>query len=183
MEMQRSAQSRRPESGRQKVRSSAIETGNIEASSATGLEQFVASCHRRCMTRPDMTLAVVGGIHANADGSNRLFEIALCMPGEPVQLVPEPKNKHDPSAVAVFSARGVQIGYVSAERCGWIGARIRLGEDVRALFQAAVKGGALVRVGFSGRDPLIPAPVLREAETRSSDWDEDFYPDEVWPDD
>jgi hypothetical protein len=59
------------------------------------------------MARPDMTLSVVGGIHANVDGSNRLFEIALCVPGEGVSLVPEPKNKHDPSAVAVISERGV----------------------------------------------------------------------------
>src|SRR5690349_9077690 len=43
---------------------------------------------------------VVGSMHPNADGSNRLFEIALCVPGEPITLVREPKNKHDPSAVA-----------------------------------------------------------------------------------
>lgn len=85
------------------------------------------------MARPDMTLSVMGGIHANADSSNRLFEIALCTPGEPVHLLPEPMNKHDPSAVAVYSARGAQTGYLSAERCGWIGAKINLGEDVRAI--------------------------------------------------
>ncbi|WP_454887407.1 HIRAN domain-containing protein [Sphingomonas oryzagri] len=135
------------------------------------------------MARPDMTLSVVGGIHANADGSNRLFEIALCAPGEPVALVPEPRNRHDPSAVAVFSTRGIQIGYLSAERCGWIGSKIRLGEEIRALFQAAVKGGALIRVSFSGLDPDLPAsaPVRRPA--RLPDWDDSFYPDETWPDD
>ncbi len=133
------------------------------------------------MARPDMTLSVVGGIHSNADGSNRLFEIALCAPGETVQLVPEPKNKHDPSAVAVFSVRGVQIGYIGAERCGWIGSRIRLGDDIRGLFQSASKGGALIRISFSGKEPVLPSVQTR---TMSLVEHEDaFYPDEIWPDD
>ena len=63
-----------------------------------------------------MSLAVVGAIHDNKDRSNRLFEIQLCAPGEPVDLVPEPKNPFDPSAIAIFSVRGIQIGYVSAEK-------------------------------------------------------------------
>ncbi|WP_145118935.1 HIRAN domain-containing protein [Sphingomonas panaciterrae] len=36
----------------------------------------------------------------------------MCEPGEPVHLVPKPTNEHDPAAVAVFSARGIQIGSV-----------------------------------------------------------------------
>jgi len=136
------------------------------------------------MARPDMTLQVVGGIHPNADGSNRLFEIALCMPGEPISLVPEPKNKHDPLAVAVFSARGIQIGYLSAERCGWIGAKIRLGEELRVLFQSAVKGGALVRVGFAGDDPVLPStrPATVGLPLRV-DENDGFYPDDLPSDD
>ncbi|WP_454883528.1 HIRAN domain-containing protein [Sphingomonas oryzagri] len=137
------------------------------------------------MARPDMTLSVVGGIHPNADGSNRLFEIALCVPGEAVQFVPEPKNKHDPSAVAVVSARGICIGYLSAERCGWIGSKIRLGEELRAAFQAQAKGGALIRVSLNGEDPILPNPLAPKTQTgnRPSDWDDDFYPDEIWPED
>jgi len=137
------------------------------------------------MARPDMTLSVVGGIHPNADGSNRLFEIALCAPGEAIQLVPEPKNKHDPSAVAVFSTRGIQIGYLSAERCGWIGSKIRLGEELRAAFQAQAKGGALIRISFNGEDPILPDPLAskRRSAAHPADWDEDFYPDEIWSDD
>jgi hypothetical protein len=133
------------------------------------------------MARPDMTLSVVGGIHPNADGSNRLFEIALCAPGEPVTLLPEPRNKHDPSAVAVFSVRNVQVGYLSAERCGWIGSRIRLGEEVRGVFQKAVRGGALIRVSFSGEDPLLP-PEKPDREAPAGNDDDRFYPDEIWPD-
>lgn len=134
------------------------------------------------MARPDMTLSVVGAIHLNKDGSNRLFEIALCAPGEPVALQPEPSNRHDPSAVAVISTRGIPIGYLSAERCGWIGSRIRLGEELRAVFQDAVKGGALIRMSFSGEDPVLPpARPGRRGEPDAAD--DGFYPDEIWPDD
>jgi len=129
-----------------------------------------------------MTLSVVGGIHPNADGGNRLFEIALCVPGEEVRLVPEPRNKHDPSAVAVVSSRGMQIGYLSADRCGWIGAKIQLGEDLRAVFQAAVTGGAVVRISFSGEMPVLPVVAIKAAPQRPTDWDDAFYPDEIWPD-
>lgn len=67
---------------------------------------------------PALSLAVVGAQYPNRDGSDRRFEILLCTPGEPVELVPEPRNRHDENAVAVRSARGVQIGYLTAERCG-----------------------------------------------------------------
>ena len=66
------------------------------------------------MDRRELSLAVVGISHPNANGSNRRFEAMLCVPGESVELRPEPKNKHDSNAVAVFSARGVQIGYLTA---------------------------------------------------------------------
>lgn len=135
------------------------------------------------MARPDMTLSVVGGIHPNADGSNRLFEIALCAPGEPIDLVPEPQNKHDPSAVAVFNCRGVQIGYLSAERCGWIGARMRNGDDVRGIFQASATGGALIRVSFTGSDPVLPIIEPRQARPIAAMSEDGFYPDEIPPDD
>lgn len=130
-----------------------------------------------------MTLSVVGGMHANKNGTNRLFEIALCVPGEPVQLIPEPNNKHDPSAIAVFSVRNAQIGYISAERCGWIGAKLRLGEEVRAVFQEATKGGALIRVSFSGADPILPAPKPKPERRPPPEYDDGFFPDEIPPDD
>jgi len=134
------------------------------------------------MARPDMTLSVVGAIHLNKDGSNRLFEIALCAPGEPVALRPEPRNRHDPSAVAVISMRGIPIGYLSAERCGWIGSRIRLGEQVRCVFQEAVTGGALIRISFSGQDPVVP-PARPKRNGEHAVAEDGFYPDEIWPDD
>lgn len=135
------------------------------------------------MARPDMTLTVVGGMHANIDGSNRLFEIAMCAPGEQVNLVPEPANKHDPSAVSVFSARGLQIGYLSAERCGWIGAKIAMGEDLRACFQAPIKGGALIRLSFCGEAPTLPPPRVSAQRPEATQYDDAFYPDEIYSDD
>ena len=111
-----------------------------------------------------MSLAVVGAIHENKDRSNRLFEIRLCVPGEAVDLIPEPKNPFDPSAIAVWSMRGVQIGYLSAERCGWIGSRMAQGEEIRAIFQEATKGGAIIRISFSGIDPVLPPARPREPE-------------------
>ena len=128
-----------------------------------------------------MSLAVVGGVHPNKDGSNRLFEIAMCLPGEPVQLVCEPRNRHDPSAVAVFSTRGNQLGYLSADRCGWIGAKIAQGEDIQAVFQQAKRGSAIVRVSFSGSPPTLPksSSTLEPGPDAVGD---EFYPDEL-PDD
>lgn len=63
-----------------------------------------------------LSLFVVGAGHPNKRGGDRRFEALLCAPGEPIELVPEPRNPADPNAVAVFSIRGVQIGYLTAER-------------------------------------------------------------------
>lgn len=107
----------------------------------------------------EVSLAVVGLDFPNEDRSksNRRFEVALCAPGEEVQLVPEPKNKHDRRAVAVFSCRGIQLGYLTAERCGWIGGRLANGEEYVAVFQEARASAAIIRVRFGGGHPTIPA--------------------------
>lgn len=126
-----------------------------------------------------LSLAVVGVGYANRDKakSNRLFEIALCTPGEPVELRPEPKNPADELAVAVFGARGTQLGYLTAERCGRIGAMIRQGREVQSVFQSAAPFGAWIRVAFDGEVPVVPEPPPASPE------EPDFYPDEIWPDD
>ncbi len=131
-----------------------------------------------------MSLAVVGAPYLNADGSNRQFEILLCQAGEPVTLIPEPKNKHDRRAVAVYSARDVQIGYVNAERAGWIGALLAE-REVQAVFQRKAEFGAWIRVAFDGERPtLSPAMVAEpEADVEAPYVEPDFYPDEIWPDD
>lgn len=83
-----------------------------------------------------LSLHVVGASHPNHRGGvDRRFEILLCPPGEPVELVPEPDNPVDPQVIGVFSARGIQIGYVTAERAPWIGTMMRSGKELRAIFQ------------------------------------------------
>lgn len=125
-----------------------------------------------------VSLAVVGVRFANADKtrSNRRFEILLCKPGDQVELRPEPRNKVDPQAVAVFSERGVQIGYLPAERAPRIGQLIGQGREVRAVFQAEVEHGAWIRLAFDGEAPVLPD--IAEMEQSERDW----WPDEVWPD-
>lgn len=134
----------------------------------------------------ELSLAVVGAIHPNADGSNRLFEIALMAPGDPVHLRPEPTNKADPSAVAVLSARGIQIGYLSAERCGWIGGKIKQGADVVAIFQAKTRGGAVIRANLDGDPPTLPVgktPASIQSHADEAGADDGFWPDTIPPDD
>ncbi|CDO35810.1 conserved hypothetical protein [Novosphingobium sp. KN65.2] len=134
-----------------------------------------------------MSLAVVGARHLNADNSNRQFEILMCEPGEPIDLIPEPTNTFDQRAVAVFSCRGVQIGYLTAERCGRIGQLIREGREVQAVFQRQAQFGAWIRIAFDGEVPIVsveePVDVSDRNEPGGVDADPDFYPDEVWPDD
>lgn len=128
---------------------------------------------------PAISLAVVGGPFPNADGSSRGLEIGKCTPGEPVELRAEPTNKHDPRAVAVFSSRGVQIGYLTAERCGWIGSMLRSGREINAVFQADSDFGAWIRVAFDGSAPILPAQRQRMPIEPEGGW----FPDEIWPDD
>lgn len=119
----------------------------------------------------EFSLAVVGINYPNADRSSRRFELALCAPGETVRLVLEPKNKHDPAAVAVFSARDMQIGYLSRERCLWVGSRIRAGESYEAVFQDLSEHIAAIRIRFGGGQPTLPAPRPKEATPAPNDDD------------
>lgn len=143
-----------------------------------------------------MSLEVVGVQYPNQDKSksNRRFEIMLCKPGDPVELRPEPKNKADPHAVAVFSERGVQLGYLRAERAPRIRQLISEGRDIVAVFQAEVEPGAWIRVSFDGETPELPdhAPPAPKRATQQAKPPADFYPDatpgdeiyrdEVWDD-
>lgn len=123
----------------------------------------------------ELTLAVVGIDHPNPDKSNRRFELLQCSPGELVELRPEPRNPFDRHAVAVWSARGVQIGYLSAERAPWIGRRLATGPS-RAVFQALHRSTAYVRVRFGGGAPTLP-PEKAVAEPL----DDELRPDPEGP--
>lgn len=138
----------------------------------------------------ELTLAIVGIDFPNADGSNRRSETMMTIPGEPVELVPEPKNKHDSNAIAVIGPRGVQLGYVNAERAPYIGTRMSRGEDVQAIFQGMEGGSAFIRVRFGGGVPTLPKPVKRpplparppRPTRRTEPYDpHGFYPDEDGP--
>ena len=127
-----------------------------------------------------LSLAVVGADFPNRRGPTRRFEIAMCRPGDPVFLIPEPKNPADPRAVQVVSERNVVMGYLSAERCGWIGGMMGQGREVHAIFQMATDFGAVIRVAFDGEEPVLP-PV-RSVPTKP-DAEQDWWPDEIPPDD
>ncbi|WP_165356529.1 HIRAN domain-containing protein [Sphingosinicella sp. BN140058] len=132
------------------------------------------------MAQRDLSLIIVGVAYPNRDGGNRQFEVAMCTPGEPVTLVPEPTNKADPAAVAVYSCRGVQIGYLSAERCVWIGGKLRQGQEMKAIFQEGSSRRAVIRLNLDGHDPALPlvrsgaAMPAADVSTMASDPDSGF---------
>lgn len=136
----------------------------------------------------ELSLVVVGALHPNADGSNRLFEIRMLNPGDAIRLELDPTNKADPSAVSVHSSRGHQIGYLSADRCGWVSGKIRQGQDVRAIFQQATRDGAVIRVHLDGQEPTLPPPPIEPvapelgAPIYEGDPDSGFWPDYIPPD-
>jgi hypothetical protein len=90
----------------------------------------------------DFSLPACGERFDNEDGTSRQEELARCKPGEPVRLVREPDNRHDPMAVAVYSCRGIRVGYLKRDRAVWIGSKIDRGYDVRAIVER-VKGAGL----------------------------------------
>lgn len=106
----------------------------------------------------------------------------MCSPGEPVSLEHEPDNAFDPNAVRIMSARGIQIGYVAAERAPWIGAKLRDG-DVQAIFQEATREGAIIRVSLDGLPPALPLCRPSRDPAQSADDESGFYPDPDYPDD
>ncbi|WP_328589514.1 HIRAN domain-containing protein [Sphingobium yanoikuyae] len=107
------------------------------------------------------------------------------MPGEMIDLIPEPENEFDPQAIAVYSCREVQIGYVKADRAARIGALLGTTE-VRAVFQRAAQFGAWIRVAFDGDAPVLTDAMLDDRDEGAKGHQSlasDFYPDEIWPDD
>ncbi|KKC24905.1 HIRAN domain-containing protein [Sphingomonas sp. SRS2] len=131
-----------------------------------------------------LSLVVVGADYPNRKprlrgAIPRRFEIATCKPGERVILAPEPDNPVDPRAIMVMSARGIQIGYLTADRCALVGSKIRAGLDVLAIFQSAAPQGAIIRATFDGSEPVLPERDVAADPIE----DVDFWPDETYPDD
>jgi len=124
-----------------------------------------------------LSLHVVGRDFANLKGPTRAFGINLAKPGDAVELRPEPKNKADPHAIAVY-CNDIQIGYLTADRAPWIGSMLSNGREIAAVFQQPTEWGAAIRVAFDGPQPELP--LAREAPVKNED---DFYPDKIYPDD
>ncbi|MBB4618645.1 HIRAN domain-containing protein [Sphingomonas abaci] len=117
----------------------------------------------------------MGITYPNKSGPTRRFELQLCAPGEVVELRPEPKNPYDEHAIAVFSCRGVQLGYLPSERAVFIGTLTRQGHTVKAIFQGLTQTVGWVRVAFDGEEPALPAPTQRA--TIADDCG--FWPDDL----
>lgn len=116
-----------------------------------------------------VSLPVVGVPHLNADKSSRHFEILLSRAGELVELRPEPRSKHSTQAIAVFSCRGIQIGYLSGRRAPHIGALLDR-VQVKAVFQRPAAFGAWVRVAFNGEEPTLTDAMLRLSDNEPGKW-------------
>ncbi len=131
----------------------------------------------------ELTLAVVGIDFPNADKSksNRRMELLVCTPGERVELRREPRNPHDANAVAVFSLRGVQMGYLSADRAPFIGRRMQY-EDVVVVFQGLAGGVGHIRIRFGGGEPTLPVAAESDASVRARPRSAPFDPDAFYPD-
>lgn len=125
-----------------------------------------------------LSLRVVGADYPNKRGPTRRFEIALCAPGEPIELRPEPTNPADPQAVAVYSIRGVQLGYLQAERAPWLGSMVRAGREIEAVFQEQTKWGAVIRVAIDGAPLTLPQPADRQSG--GDEWCFDQTPPDDW---
>lgn len=133
------------------------------------------------MPLPAISLAVVGADFPNKRGPTRRFEIAICKPGEPVELRLEPRNPADDQAVAVFSGRDVQLGYITAQRAGRITTIIKRGHEVRAIFDRPMASGAWIRVAFDGELPTLREPRDEMGGPEVSDTT--FWPDDIPPND
>jgi hypothetical protein len=125
-----------------------------------------------------LSLAIVGIDYPNKRGPGRRFELEICQPGEPIELRPEPDNHFDEHAIAVFSCRGIQLGYLASERAVFIGTLWRQGHDAVAIFQSLEARVGWLRVAFDGEQPSLPAAPSSEPQPGA----DGFWPDPVYDD-
>jgi len=131
-----------------------------------------------------MSVRIVGANFHNSDGGNRRSEIAFCDPGEVIELRREPKNEHDEHAIAAFSARAFQIGYVASDRAVLLATLLRDGHELRAIFQDVATWGAIARVGIDCEPTLPPKPTSSDYDDtdEAPQAEEEFWPDYIPPD-
>jgi len=105
----------------------------------------------------------------------RRFELTQCVRGETLELRPEPKNPADENAVAVYSARGIQVGYVKWERAALLKAHMRHGRAMTAIFDRLEDKVAWCRVAFDGDVPVLPSAPTAEKVDDSGFWPDPTY--------
>ncbi|WP_397586693.1 hypothetical protein [Sphingobium fuliginis] len=123
------------------------------------------------------SIAIVGADLPNARAAKRRAEIAACRPGEPLELRRERGTRAGKRVVGVYSARGIEIGYVLPAQVDRVAGLVSI---ARAIFQEAETFGALGRLTFDGSTPTLPQPKpkpeRREPERRPPDEFCDIFP-------
>ena len=125
----------------------------------------------------ELSLAIVGADYPNRRGPSRRYAIALCAPGDAIELRREPDNRYDEYAIGVFDGRGGQLGYVRSERAAWLAPLLDRGAEVAAIFQEATSYGCAVRIAFDGTLPTLPPTSVQVSKPL------DWWPDEEPPED
>ena len=88
---------------------------------------------------------VVGVTRENEDGTSRQKIIGRLKAGDKAALRREPDNRYDPNAVAVCTASGEQIGYLSREVAAEIAPLLDQGTRVDAEVSSLTGGGLLYK--------------------------------------
>jgi HIRAN domain len=103
----------------------------------------------------------------NDDGGSRQQELWRCYPGEVAELIREPRNRHDPNAISVRSARGVCIGYIARDDAAGLAPIIDAGRHFTAQIHELRGGipdypsyGCRVSIAWDGK-PLRAHVKLR----------------------
>lgn len=112
----------------------------------------------------DFSLPATGEVHSNHDGTCRQCELAACQPGDPLRLVREPKNLHDPNAIAIVTERGIRVGYLGRRYAMVWAGKLDRGAEPNVIVER-VKGadipgamlGLVMRVNTEGEAPELPA--------------------------
>ncbi len=81
---------------------------DLNSAASSAIEQPQVPDERRVFY-----LHVHGIYFRNKDGSSRRHVIRQCKAGDPLLLVPEPDNPHDPNAIKVCRKNGDTLGYIS----------------------------------------------------------------------
>jgi hypothetical protein len=111
----------------------------------------------------DFSLPATGEVHSNGDGTCRQCELARCRPGDRLRLMREPRNPHDPNAIAIVTERDIRVGYLSARYAlVWAGKLDRgaepnvIVERVRGADLPGSMLGLVMRLNTEGEKPELP---------------------------